>query len=44
MYKSRKFGKRNGKKHFTKVGVKAVVKPEAKVAKKEEKEVKAEEK
>ena len=29
-YKSRKFGKRNGKKHFNKEGVKTVVKPEAK--------------
>ncbi len=29
-YKSHKFGKRNGKKHFDAVGVKPVVKPEAK--------------
>lgn len=33
-YKSRKFGKRNGKKHFDKVGVKVVAKPEEKKAEK----------
>ena len=29
-YKSHKFGKRNGKKHFTAVGVRTAPKPEAK--------------
>lgn len=36
-YKSHKFGKRNGKKHFNAVGVRTVAKPQTKEAKKEEK-------